>query len=293
MEQRDSVSPNPGAARLRRRLAEQRPVVAPGVFDAVSARIAVSCGASSVYVTGAGVAAVAGFPDYGLLTQSEMLGALSVVTRSITEPIIADADTGFGGDLNAVRTVHEYERLGIAALHIEDQVFPKRCGHLDGKEVTTRDEFFDKVALVARARRTELVLISRTDSLATDGFGEAVDRVCGALEHGADIAFVDALQTRQQIEELPRLIPGPCMINLTPGGKTPMLPIPHLADLGYAIIILPGLLMYPAVASYESALRSLNATGEHPPLAADQSVVGFFAKLGASDWDEYRIGGQR
>src|ERR1044071_878962 len=150
-------------------------VVAPGVYDAITARLAQQAGCSAVYMTGAGVSASLGYPDYGLLTMSEMVERAGVIARSVSVPLISDADTGYGNELNVTRTVREFEARGVAAIHIEDQVSPKRCGHLDGKEVVSREEFVSKIRAAVEARRSnEFLIIARTDARAMMSLDEAV-----------------------------------------------------------------------------------------------------------------------
>src|SRR3954471_19547088 len=183
----------PASARLRELLDGDELVVAPGAYDCFTAPIAAHAGFSAVYMTGAGTAASLGYPDYGLLTMSEMAGNAARIAAAVGVPVIADADTGFGNELNVVRTVREYGAAGVAALHIEDQEFPKRCGHLDRKQVIAAGEFVSKVRAAAEGRPDpDLVLIARTDARAVLGFDEAVERANRALEAGADVAFVEA-----------------------------------------------------------------------------------------------------
>jgi 2-methylisocitrate lyase-like PEP mutase family enzyme len=198
------------AARLRELLAGDELVVAPGAYDCLTARAIEQAGFPAVYMTGAGTAATLGYPDYGLLTMTEMADNVGRIAGAVGVPVIADADTGYGNELNVVRTVREYARRGAAALHIEDQVSPKRCGHLDRKEVIPAGDFVSKVRAAAEHRPDpDLVLIARTDAAAVLGLDEAVERVNRALEAGADLAFVEAPQTLDDVAAVHERVDGP------------------------------------------------------------------------------------
>jgi 2-methylisocitrate lyase-like PEP mutase family enzyme len=277
-------------ARLRELLAGDELVVAPGAYDALSARLVEQAGFPAVYMTGAGTAAALGYPDYGLLTMTEMAENLGRIARAVGIPVIADADTGYGNELNVVRTVGEYALRGAAALHIEDQVSPKRCGHLDRKEVIAADEFVSKVRAAAEHRPDpDLVLIARTDAVATLGFEEAVERANRALRAGADVAFVEAPQTMEQIAAVPRLVEGPCLLNVVAAGKSPDVSLAQAAEMGFRLAIVPVLLVGAAIAAGEAALGELSATGVAAPAdGAALSVHDIFARAGARAWDELR-----
>src|SRR5262252_1783333 len=210
------------AARLRQLLRRQQMLLAPGAYDCITARTIAQAGFDAVYMTGAGTAATLGYPDYGLLTMSEMADNAGRIAAAVDVPVIADADTGYGNALNATRTVREYERRGVAGLHIEDQGFPKKCGHLDNKAVVSLDEYLAKIrAAVAAKRDPDFIVIARTDSRAVLGFEEAVRRANAALAAGADMAFVEAPQTIEEVAAVPRLVKGPCLLNVVWRGKTP------------------------------------------------------------------------
>src|SRR5260370_6853488 len=181
---------------------------------------------------GAATAATAGFPDYGLVTMTEMVANAGRITAIAKVPLIADADTGYGNELNVVRTVREYARLGVAAIHIEDQGFPKRCGHLDNKEIVPLDDYIAKIRAAADARPDpDFVLIARTDSRAGMGLEEAIRRANAALEAGADIAFVEAPQSMDEGAAVPRQVKGPCLLNVVAGAHTPHVAPRHRAPL--------------------------------------------------------------
>src|ERR1700759_2995092 len=181
---------------LRALLKGDRMVVAPGAYDCITAVLIQRAGFEAVYMTGAGTSASLGYPDFGLITMSEMVANAGRIATAVDRPVIADADTGYGNELNVVRTVREYERAGVAAIHLEDQEFPKKCGHLDDKKVVSREDYFAKIRAAGAARRpADFMIIARTDSRAITGFDEAVARANGALEAGADMIFLEAPQT--------------------------------------------------------------------------------------------------
>src|SRR5689334_14291333 len=205
-----------------RQLLKQDMIVAPGAYDCITARTIAQAGFSAVYMTDAGTAATLGYPDYGLVTMTEMAENAGRLVAAVKGPVVADADTGYGNELNVTRTVREYERRGVAGLHIEDQGFPKKCGHLDNKVIAPLDEFLAKIRAAAAARRDpDFFIIARTDSRAVMGLDEAVRRANAALEAGADMAFVEAPQTLEEVASEPKRVKGPCLLNVVWGGKTP------------------------------------------------------------------------
>src|SRR5215467_1248316 len=244
--------------RLRALLKQDGMVVAPGAYDCISARVIAQAGFSAVYMTGAGTAAMLGYPDFGLVTMSEMAENAGRLAAAVTVPVIADADTGYGNELNVTRTVREYEKRGVAGLHIEDQGFPKKCGHLDDKTLIPLDEYIAKIRAAAAARSNlDFLLIARTDSRAVIGFEEAVTRVNAALKAGADMAFLEAPQSVAEIEAVPKLVKGPCLLNVVSGGKTPLLDLAHAERLGFKLAILPGILFQTAMAAFDAALAEI------------------------------------
>ena len=200
------------ARRLRERLQRDGMIVAPGAYDGLTAKLVAQAGFEAVYMTGAGTAAGLGYPDFGLVTMSEMVANARRMVAAVAVPVIADADTGYGNELTVFRTVREYESAGVAAIHIEDQGFPKKCGHLDDKEIVPREEWLAKIRAAAAARRDlDFIIIARTDARAVAGFDEAVARANAALAAGADMAFVEAPQTLDEVAAVPRLVNGPCL----------------------------------------------------------------------------------
>jgi len=277
------------ARRLRALLASGEFLVAPGAYDGLTARLVEQAGFGLVYMTGAGTAAACGYPDYGLVTMTEMVDNAARMAAALSVPLIADADTGYGNELNITRTVRAYEARGVAGIHLEDQVSPKRCGHLLGKEVVPRDTWLNNIrAAVAARRDADFVLIARTDARAVLGLDEAITRANAALALGADLAFVEAPQTVQEVAEIPRRVAGPCVLNLVPGGRTPLVDATTAAAMGYRLAIHPALLLYPMVAAAEAALADLRASGAAPPPPAGFDIAGLFRRCGAPEWDAMR-----
>jgi len=271
-------------SKLRALLATDAMLIAPGAYDGITARAVERAGFEAVYMTGAGTAAALGYPDYGLATMSEMVENAGRTTAAVSIPVIADADTGYGNELNVARTVREYERRGVAAIHLEDQVFPKRCGHLDEKRVIPAEEFFSKIRAAAGSRSdTDFVLIARTDARAPLGFDEAIRRANGALEAGADVAFVEAPETLDEVREVPSRVRGPCLLNYVLGGKTPTLDLDEAERAGYRVAIVPALLLITSLIACEDALEELRSTRRHPRPARAMSLKNAFHRFGADE----------
>src|SRR5437016_11127632 len=217
-------------------LKRERMVVAPGAYDCITARLIERAGFDAVYMTGAGTAATLGYPDFGLVTMSEMVANAGRIATAVDLPVIADADTGYGNELNVVRTVREYEQTGVAGIHIEDQGFPKKCGHLDDKEIVPREDWLAKIRAAAGSRRDpDFLVIARTDARAVAGFDEAIARANAAIAAGADMAFVEAPQTMAEVAPVPRPRNGPCLVNVCGGGKTPDLDLREAESMGYKL----------------------------------------------------------
>jgi 2-methylisocitrate lyase-like PEP mutase family enzyme len=279
---------SPRTPTFRQLLDSPELIVAPGAYDAITARLVEHAGFPLVYMTGAGTAAARGYPDYGLLTLSEMVDTAAVLARSVSVPVLADADTGFGNELNVTRTVREYEARGVAGIHLEDQVSPKRCGHLDGKQVIERDRFTSLITAAVAARQSDdFIIVARTDAVATHGLDEAVDRANAALDAGADVAFVEALTTMDETAAVPARVHGPCLLNIVPGGKTPVNDMTQIASLGYRIAICPGLLLGATVFVGDMVLKELADTKVHPS-SGKGSPADFFARFGGAEWDMVR-----
>jgi methylisocitrate lyase len=226
---------------LRDLLKSPEILIAPGAHNAFTAKIIEQAGFKAVYMTGSGAAMdLLGLPDLGFLTMSEMVAHARNIVQATSLPVIADADTGYGNALNVMRTVREYEGAGVAGLHIEDQVAPKRCGHFSGKEVISREEMIGKIKAALDSRRDQnLVVIARTDARAVLGLQEAIERGVAYAEAGADMIFVDAPESAEELSLIARSIPAPLMANLSEGGKTPLLSAQELQDMGYKLVIYP------------------------------------------------------
>ncbi len=276
-------------ARLRHLLAADELVVAPGVFDGITARLVHQAGFPVGYMTGAGTSLSLGYPDYGLVTMTEMTANAAIITRTVDMPVVADADTGYGNELNVFRTVQEYCRVGIAGIHIEDQVAPKRCGHLEGKELVAQDEFVAKIrAAVAARTDPDFVVIARSDARAVTGLDDAVRRANAALAAGADMAFLDAIPSLEELAAVPRRVHGPCLFNVVRGGKTPDVNLADVQAMGYRLAIVPSLLLSAIFGACDTALAALRDTGQ--PLAAGGGppMTDRFRRMGAEEWDALR-----
>jgi len=248
------------AKTLRTLLSQPEILVVPGAADALSARIVEDAGFGAVYASGAGIANVQfALPDIGLLTMTEMVEPIRRIVEAVSLPVLADADTGYGNAVNVTRTVQVYEDAGVAAIQLEDQVTPKKCGHFSGKEVIPAEEMIQKIHAAVKARK-EMLIIARTDSIATHGIDEAVRRANLYARAGADIIFVEAPTRKDQIAELPRKIQAPLLFNMTEGAKTPILSHDELHAMGYRIVIHPNLAMRVAARAMQSALAVLQKT---------------------------------
>lgn len=275
--------------RLRELLASEEILVLPGAYDGLTARLVEQYGFSGVYMTGAGTAATYGYPDYGLLTMTEMVDKGAVLARSVNIPVIADADTGYGNELNITRTVREYEARGIAGVHIEDQVHPKRCGHLDGKELVAREVYLAHIRAAVSARTDpDFVIIARSDARTVAGLDEAIERVNAALDAGADMAFVESPLNLDEVASIPQRVKGPCLLNVVPGGKTPIIGTEKAQELGYRMALLPGVLLAAQIIASGEALRTLRETRKPPAIPLNANVMQAFQVLGAAEWDELR-----
>lgn len=274
-------------ALLRALLAERSAPFAPGVFDGLSATLTRAAGFRVGYMSGAAVAASLGLPDIGLTTQTEMAERAALITRSLGLPLVADADTGFGDATHMYRTVRLYEQAGVAGIHFEDQVFPKRCGHLENKQVMPAEEFAAKIEAAVEAKTDPgTVIIARTDARAVLGFGEAVRRVNLYAEAGADMVFLEAPQTSEEIMAVPSAVKVPALFNLVAGGKTPPVTVGQLREAGYALVILPGLNIHSAANAMRAALERA-AAGDVSPQGTD-SPRGLFELVGLGFWEDLR-----
>jgi 2-methylisocitrate lyase-like PEP mutase family enzyme len=273
------------ADKLRKLLAEPAIEVMPGCYDALSAKLVAAAGFKVTFMSGFAVSAARlGLPDTGLISFSEMLDSVrSCVSGAGAIPLIADGDTGYGNALNVQRTVLEYARAGAAAVMIEDQVSPKKCGHTRGKQVIGRDEARMKIRAAVDARRdadTDILILARTDARAVHGFDEALNRCRDFEAEGADIVFLEAPETESEMRRFCETVRKPCMANMVPGGKTPILPPQDLQSVGYKLALYPVVLMSSAIAAMQSALAALKPGGQVPlPQSISfgdlQQLVGF------------------
>jgi 2-methylisocitrate lyase-like PEP mutase family enzyme len=262
MKDRAMTSRSP-RGELRDMLVPGAALLLPGVANALAARVVADQGFAAAYVTGAGIAnTFFGVPDIGLVTVSELATHVAAIREIFPGPIVVDADTGFGNAVNMVRTVQMLERAGADALQIEDQVFPKRCGHFAGKEVIPAAEMVAKIKAAVDTRRdADLLVIARTDAIAPEGFAAAIDRAAAYREAGADVTFVEAPTSMEEIAEIPRRLPWPQLINIVIGGRTPELPNAKLKELGYAGVIYANVALQSALKGMQAALGELRRKG--------------------------------
>ena len=265
-----------GPTRLRELLAtavaQRRPLVLPGCYDALGARLIEQTGFDAVYMTGFGTAAsLLGRPDVGLLGLAEMVDNARRIADAVDVPVLADADTGYGNRINVIRTVQQYEQAGVAGIHIEDQVQPKKCGHMENKQVIDAEEMFAKVRAAAAARRDDdFVLIARTDARGPHGLDDTLRRAAGCLDAGADVLFVEALQDEVEIERVATEFAGvPLLFNWAEGGKTPPLSYDRIAELGFAMIITPIGALLSATRAIQEYLAKLKTDGSPAAFADD------------------------
>lgn len=274
---------------LKRLLGRDELLIAPGCFDGLSARLVEEAGFEAAYLSGGAVARSLGIPDIGLVTMSETIERAAQVVAAVKLPIIADADTGYGNAVNLVRTVREFERIGVAAIHIEDQITPKRCGHLDGKEVISLGEMEKKLEAALAARTdSEFCIIARTDARGVHGFDDAIARARSFAKLGVDAIFVEAPQSEQELAEIPLRIPDvPLLVNVFKGGKTPMLPIKRLQQMGYRIAIYPSETQRAAIHAMRMALATLKREGTTESI--DEALTTFKERdrvVGLDDWQK-------
>jgi 2-methylisocitrate lyase-like PEP mutase family enzyme len=268
---------------LRELLAKPGLLRAPGVFEGLGAHLVRRAGFSAAYLTGAGVAVSGyGLPDIGLVTGSEMVDRVALVVQASGLPVIADADTGYGNAVNVVRTVRTYERAGVAAIQLEDQAFPKRCGHLTGKELVGADDFVRKLHAALDAREADTVVIARTDARGPAGIDEAVTRAKRYAAEGADLIFVEAPESYDEIERVAAEVDAPLVFNVVPSGRSPDIGEDDLERLGYKLAIYPGALLGPVVSAMATSLASLGGR----PAAEAIGPSGVFGLVGLGEWTE-------
>ncbi|HWR06093.1 isocitrate lyase/PEP mutase family protein [Sporomusa sp.] len=248
---------------LRQLLANKGIIVAPGAHDALTAKIIEKTGFPAVYMTGYGQAAShLGKPDVGLLTMTEMVARAANIVEAVNIPVIADADTGFGNAINVMRTVREYEKAGVAAIQLEDQVAPKKCGHMTGRQVVPQAEMVGKIKAAADARRDkDLVIIARTDARTVHGIEEAMARAKAYEEAGADILFIESPESLEEMKRITSAFTVPVLANMVEGGRTPLVPVPELAAIGYNIVIYPTASTYTMALAITQLMENLKRTG--------------------------------
>lgn len=253
---------------LRKRLTAPEILIAPGVYDGLTAALATDAGFEALYLSGAAVAYTRlGRPDIGLSTATEMAETMALIADRTDLPVIMDADTGFGNALNARRTMASYERAGAAALQVEDQTYPKRCGHLSDKSLISRDEMVGKIAAMADARRHDTLIVARTDAIAVEGFAAATDRAGAYIEAGADVLFIEAPRDRDELAKIPAEFKGkvPLLANMVEGGATPISSAQDLQDMGFDIVIFPGGIVRALARTAQDYYESLRTSGSNTP----------------------------
>src|SRR3984885_7880666 len=248
--------------KLRQLIARDGYTMVPGAYDTLTARLVEAAGFDAVYLTGGGYSRASGYPDRGLLTVVENVHFIGLTVEAVGIPVIADADTGYGNAINVIRTVREYEKSGVAGFHIEDQIAPKKCGHYEGKEVIPKAEMVGKIKAAVDTRRDrDMVIIARSDARAVEGLSAAIDRVNAYLEAGADVGFVEAPQTVEELRVVGRSVNGPNLVNVFEGGKTPMLAAAELAEMGFRLGIYPSQTHRAAIRAAQRVLAVLKEDG--------------------------------
>ncbi len=275
--------------KLKRMIAGPGLAVLPGVADALNARLVAAEGFEAIYMTGAGTSATRlGMPDVGLLTMQEMVDNAARIADASRLPLLADADTGWGGPLNVRRTVQAYERAGVAGLHIEDQEWPKRCGHLAGKAVIPLEDMVAKIKAAVDARIDgDFQIVARTDALAVEGWDAMLERAAAFEEAGADVLFLEAMTTPEQLAAAPKLFQKPLLYNMASSGKTPFLPTSEIEALGFGCVIYPNFVVLAAIPAIQRMLRHLKQTGDVAALQNDIiSFQQFFDLMGMDEVKE-------
>lgn len=255
------------STQLRQLIETGKTYLIPGAYDGLSARLIQNAGAEIVYATGGGIARSTGVPDMGLLTAKEVSDRLEQIVDAVDLPVIADMDTGYGNALNAQRAAKAFERVGVAGFHLEDQLFPKRCGHLEGKTLIPAEEHCAKIRAVKDVLEEDTVLIARTDAIAVEGFETAMERMNQYIEAGADVAFVEAPRTMEMIERIASELECPKLLNMFWGGKTPVVPRDELEKLGFSLVIVPGDLQRAAIHAMQQAAETILKDGHTESLA--------------------------
>ena len=258
--------------RLKNMLKENRIVVAPGAYDGLSARLVEQAGFPAVYASGGAIARSTGVPDMGLISPDEIVQRLAEMVEAVNVPVIADADTGYGNALSAQRAARAFERVGVAAFHLEDQTFPKKCGHYDDKGLVPTSEMVQKLRAVRDALTDpDFIVIARTDAIAVEGYEAALARAAAYLEAGADMVFVEAPTTEQQIADIAKRLAGYKLINMFHGGKTPLLPVSKLQEFGYHVVIIPSDTQRAAIRAMQRVLATIARDGSAAAMIDDMA----------------------
>ena len=271
---------------LRRLIAQGGYTMVPGAYDTLTARLVEHAGFAAVYLTGGGYSRASGYPDLGLLSLTENAMFIGRTVEAVSIPVIADADTGYGNAVNVIRTVREYEKTGVAGFHLEDQVSPKKCGHYEGKEVISRAEMVGKIKAAVDTRRdAEMVIIARSDARAIEGLDAAIDRVNAYLEAGADVGFVEAPQSVEELRIVGKSVHGPALVNVFEGGKTPMLNAKELEAMGFRLGIYPSQTHRAAIRAAQRVLAAMRRDGDARAVEADLATFQEREDaVGTADW---------
>src|ERR1700680_716007 len=273
---------------LRRLIARHGYTMVPGAYDTLTTRLVEAAGFAAVYLTGGGYSRASGYPDLGLLTLTENTQFISRTVEAVQVPVTADADTGYGNAINVIRTVREYEKTGAAGFHLEDQVSPKKCGHYEGKEVIAKSEMVGKIKAAVDTRRdAEMVIIARSDARAIEGLPAAIDRVNAYLEAGADVGFVEAPQSVEELRIVGRSVNGPNLVNVFEGGKTPMQSAAELEEMGFPPGIYPSQPQRAAIRAAQRVLAVLKEDGH--TTRVDSELATFQERelaVGTAQWRE-------
>jgi 2-methylisocitrate lyase-like PEP mutase family enzyme len=257
---------------MRHLIAGTRYTMVPGAYDTLTARLVEQAGFAAVYLTGGGYSRANGYPDMGLLTLGENVRFIGLTVEAVGIPVIADADTGYGNALTAQRAARAFERAGVAAFHLEDQTFPKKCGHYDDKALVPTTEMVQRLHAVRDALHDpDFIVIGRTDAIAVEGYDAAIDRAAAYLEAGADMIFVEAPTTEAQIADIARRLPGYKLINMFHGGKTPLLPASRLQELGYHVVIIPSDTQRAAIKAMQRVLAAIARDGSAAAMIDDMA----------------------
>jgi len=273
--------------RLRALVNGKHYVIVPGAYDPLTARLVQLAGFDAVYLTGGGYSRANGLPDLGLFTMSENIEFISRAVDAVEIPVIADMDTGYGNALNVIRAMREFEKTGVAAFHLEDQISPKKCGHYEGKQLVSKAEMVGKIRAAVDTRHdADMVIIARTDSRAVEGLEAALDRMNAYLEAGADVGFVEAPQTVEEMERIPRSLAKPALVNIFEGGKTPPLPAKQLEAMGYRLGIYPSQTHRAAIYAAQEVLSVLKRDGD--TAAIEHRMASFSDREKAVDTARWR-----